>query len=315
MPRTPRVFIPTDTNDVTLTVDRREVRLTNLRKPFWPERGITKGDLIQYYADVAPVLLPHIADRAMVMKRYPHGAAGEFFFMKRAPEPRPAWIRICSIDHGSKGIIPFPVIDDVPSLLWVINLGCIDLNQWYARCDDIDRPDYMHFDLDPGDDVRFPQVLECALIVREALETLSMKPLVKTSGSKGLHVYVPIVRGPEQGRVRELAQKIADVLAAARPKLMTSEYRRANRPKGRVLVDYNQNRWGSTLASIYSVRPTPLATVSTPITWDEVAARVRIEDFRLDNVRERIAEVGDVWKPLLAARGRVDLTQFMGSSE
>jgi bifunctional non-homologous end joining protein LigD len=315
MPRTPRVFIPTDTNDVTLTVDRREVRLTNLRKPFWPERGITKGDLIQYYADVAPVLLPHIADRAMVMKRYPHGAAGEFFFMKRAPEPRPAWIRICSIDHGSKGIIPFPVIDDVPSLLWVINLGCIDLNQWYARCDDIDRPDYMHFDLDPGDDVRFPQVLECALIVREALETLSMKPLVKTSGSKGLHVYVPIVRGPEQGRVRELAQKIADVLAAARPKLMTSEYRRANRPKGRVLVDYNQNRWGSTLASIYSVRPTPLATVSTPITWDEVAAGVRIEDFRLDNVRERIAEVGDVWKPLLAARGRVDLTQFMGSSE
>jgi len=315
MPRTPRVIIPTDTNDVTLTVDRREVRLTNLRKPFWPERGITKGDLIQYYADVAPVLLPHIADRAMVMKRYPHGAAGEFFFMKRAPEPRPAWIRICSIDHGSKGIIPFPVIDDVPSLLWVINLGCIDLNQWYARCDDIDRPDYMHFDLDPGDDVRFPQVLECALIVREALETLSMKPLVKTSGSKGLHVYVPIVRGPEQGRVRELAQKIADVLAAARPKLMTSEYRRANRPKGRVLVDYNQNRWGSTLASIYSVRPTPLATVSTPITWDEVAARVRIEDFRLDNVRERIAEVGDVWKPLLAARGRADLTQFMGSSE
>jgi len=315
MPRTPRVIIPTDTNDVTLTVDRREVRLTNLRKPFWPERGITKGDLIQYYADVAPVLLPHIADRAMVMKRYPHGAAGEFFFMKRAPEPRPAWIRICSIDHGSKGIIPFPVIDDVPSLLWVINLGCIDLNQWYARCDDIDRPDYMHFDLDPGDDVRFPQVLECALIVREALETLSMKPLVKTSGSKGLHVYVPIVRGPEQGRVRELAQKIADVLAAARPKLMTSEYRRANRPKGRVLVDYNQNRWGSTLASIYSVRPTPLATVSTPITWDEVAAGVRIEDFRLDNVRERIAEVGDVWKPLLAARGRADLTQFMGSSE
>jgi bifunctional non-homologous end joining protein LigD len=312
MPKTPRVIIPTDVSDVTLTVDGREVRLTNLRKPFWPERGITKGDLIQYYADVAPVLLPHIADRAMVMKRYPHGAAGEFFFMKRAPEPRPAWIRICSIDHGSKGIIPFPVIDDVPSLLWVINLGCIDLNQWYARCDDIDRPDYMHFDLDPGDDVRFPQVLECALIVREALETLSMKPVVKTSGSKGLHVYVPIVRGPEQGRVRELAQKIADVLAAARPKLMTSEYRRANRPKGRVLVDYNQNRWGSTLASIYSVRPTPLATVSTPVTWDEVAAGVRIEDFRLDNVRKRIAEVGDVWKPLLAARGRANLDRFMG---
>ena len=312
MPKTPpRVTIPNDVSDVTLTVEGREVRLTNLQKPFWPERGITKGALIQYYADVAPVLLPHIADRAMVMKRYPHGAAGEFFFMKRAPEPRPAWIRICSIDHGSKGIIPFPVIDDVPSLLWVINLGCIDLNQWYARCDDIDRPDYMHFDLDPGDGVPFAQVLECAVIVKEALETLSMKPLAKTSGSKGLHVYVPIVRGPEQGQVRELAQKIADVLAAARPKLMTSEYRRANRPKGRVLVDYNQNRWGSTLASIYSVRPTPLATVSTPITWDEVAAGVRIEDFRLENVRERFAKTGDLWKPLLAARGRTNLETLL----
>src|SRR6185295_10338433 len=172
-----RLSIPRDQDNVHLDVDGKEVRLTNLRKIFWTELGLTKGDLLQYYADVADVLLPHIRNRAMVMKRYPHGAAGEFFFMKRAPEPRPAWIRICSIDHGSKGIIPFPVIDDVPSLLWVINLGCIDLNQWYARCDDIDRPDYMHFDLDPGDAVPFAQVLECGLIVKEALETLSMKPL------------------------------------------------------------------------------------------------------------------------------------------
>jgi bifunctional non-homologous end joining protein LigD len=312
MPKAPRVTLPRDVNDVTVTVDGRDVRLTNLHKPFWPERGITKGDLIQYYADVAPLLLPHIADRAMVMKRYPHGAAGEFFFMKRAPEPRPAWIRICAIDHGSKGVIPFPVIDDVPSLLWVINLGCIDLNQWYARCDDVDRPDYLHFDLDPGDGVPFAQVRECALIVKEALETLAMKPLAKTSGSKGLHVYVPIVRGPEQQAVREFAEKVADVLAAARPRLMTSEYRKANRPKGRVLVDYNQNRWGSTLASIYSVRPTPLATVSTPLTWEEVAAGANIEDFRLDNVRERFAKVGDLWKPLLAARGRFDLSKYLG---
>src|SRR6185295_639339 len=139
------VTIPAAGN-ARLDVDGCEVRLTNLDKPFWTDPTITKGDLIQYYADVASLLLPHIADRAMVMKRYPHGAAGEFFFMKRAPEPRPSWLRICGIDHGSKGVIPFPVIDDVPSLLWVINLGCIDLNQWYAKCDDIDRPDYMHFD-------------------------------------------------------------------------------------------------------------------------------------------------------------------------
>ncbi len=304
------VRIPAE-GDAALKIAGREVRLTNLQKPFWPERGITKGMLIQYYADVAPVLLPHIRDRAMVMKRYPHGWAGEFFFMKRAPVPRPDWIRTCTVFHGSGNVIDFPVIDDVPSLLWVINLGCIDLNQWYARCDDVDRPDYVHFDLDPGQGATFDQVRECALAVRDALESLKMKPLVKTSGSKGMHVYVPIVRGPVQKAVWEFAKALAVTLARQHPALMTSEYRKEKRPKGRVLVDYNQNRWGSTLASIYSVRPTPLATVSTPLEWSEVSRGARMEDFRLDNVRQRIAKMGDLWKPLLAARGRTDLSKFV----
>ena len=143
------VTIPKDETSVELAVGGRTVTLTNLAKPFWPELGITKGDLLQYYADVAPVLLPHLRDRAMVMKRYPHGAHGEFFFMKRAPTPRPEWIETCSIEHESANVIDFPVIQDLPSLLWVVNLGCIDLNPWYARCDDVDRPDYLHFDLDP----------------------------------------------------------------------------------------------------------------------------------------------------------------------
>ena len=281
------------------------------KPPFWPERGITKGALIQYYADVATVLLPHIRDRAMVMKRYPHGAAGEFFFMKRAPVPRPAWIRTCAIEHESGNVIDFPVIDDMPTLLWLINLGCIDLNQWYARCDDIDRPDYVHFDLDPGQGATFDQVRESAVIVGDALTSLKMKPLVKTNGSKGLHIYVPIVRGSVQKAVWTFAKALAVALAARHPALMTSEYRVAKRPRGRVLVDYNQNAWGRTLASIYSVRPTALATVSTPLEWSEVARGVRIEDFRLDNVRERIAKVGDLWKPLLAARGRTDLSKFV----
>jgi bifunctional non-homologous end joining protein LigD len=323
MPRTARIQLPTDIDTVTLSVDGREVRLTNLRKLFWPDLKITKGALIQYYLDMSAVLLPHIRDRAMVMKRYPHGAAGPFFFMKRAPTPRPRWIRTCAIDHGSRStgtpsrrssenIIDFPVIDDVPSLMWLINLGCIDLNQWYAKCDDVDRPDYLHFDLDPGEGATFPQVLQAAVIVQEALETLGMKPLAKTSGSKGVHVYVPIVREPEQKVVWTFAKALAVELASRHPRLLTAEYRLANRPRGRVLVDYNQNRWGSTLASIYSVRPRPLATVSTPVTWDEVRSGIRIEDFRLDNVRERIEEVGDLWKPLLAARGRTNLAKFMG---
>jgi bifunctional non-homologous end joining protein LigD len=311
MPKTQRLQIPTDVADTTLTVAGRDVRLTNLPKPFWPELGITKGALIQYYVDVAPVLLPHISDRAMVMKRYPNGASGPFFFMKRAPTPRPDWIRTCAIGHESGNVIDFPVIDDVPSLMWVINLGCIDLNQWYAKCDDVDRPDYVHFDLDPGEGATFAQVRESALIVRDALDTLGMKPLVKTSGSKGLHVYVPLVRGPVQKAAWTFAKALAIELASRHPALMTSEYRIARRPRGRVLVDYNQNAWGRTLASIYSVRPRPTATVSTPLTWDEVAAGADIEDFRIDNVRERIARVGDLWKPLLAARGRSDLSKFL----
>src|SRR5688572_20421017 len=311
MPRVPRVQIPVDADNATVTVSGKDVRLTNLRKPFWPERGITKGALIQYYADIAPLLLPHIQDRAMVMKRYPHGAAGPFFFMKRAPAPRPEWIRTCAIEHGSGNVIDFPVIDDLPSLLWIINLGCIDLNQWYAKCDDVNRPDYVHFDLDPGKGASFDQVGESALIVRGALETLGMKPLAKTSGSKGMHVYVPIVRGPVQKAVWTFAKALAVELASRHPSLMTSEYRVAKRPSARVLVDYNQNRWGSTLASIYSVRPRPQATVSTPLTWDEVSGGAGIEDFRLDNVRERIARVGDLWKPLIAARGRTNLEQFL----
>ncbi len=263
----------------TVLVAGTEVRLTNLDKVFWPELGMTKGALIQYYADVAPLLLPHIRDRAMVMKRYPHGAAGEFFFMKRAPSPRPAWIQTCRIRHDSGNVIDFPMINDVPSLLWVINLGCIDLNQWYATCDDVNRPDYLHFDLDPGG-ATWDQVLESARIVHDALTKLEMPAVAKTTGSKGIHLFVPIVRGPLQKEVWTFAKALAQELAGRHAALMTSEYRVAKRPAGRVLVDYNQNAWGRTLASVYSVRPHPRACVSTPVTWNEVDAGVRIEDFR-----------------------------------
>ena len=294
-------------------VEGKEVQLTNLDKPFWPELGITKGDLIQYYADVAPLLLPHIRDRAMVMKRYPHGAAGEFFFMKRAPSPRPDWIRTCRIHHDSGNVIDFPMINDLPSLLWVINLGCIDLNQWYATCDDVDRPDYLHFDLDPGS-ATWTQVLESARIVYDALTTLKMAAYAKTTGSKGIHVYVPIVRGPVQKDVWTFAKALAQELASRHPRLLTSEYKVAKRPKGRVLVDYNQNAWGRTLASVYSVRPHPRACVSTPITWKEVDKGVKIEDFRLDNVRARFTKTGDLFKPLLLKKGRIDLRTFLSAS-
>jgi bifunctional non-homologous end joining protein LigD len=311
MPRAP--VIPRDQDNVVLSIGGREVRLTNLRKIFWPELGLTKGDLLRYYAAIGHVLLPHIRDRAMVMKRYPHGAAGDFFFMKRAPAPRPSWIQICSISHGSGNVIDFPMIQDPAALMWVINLGCIDLNQWYARCDDVNRPDYLHFDLDPGAGATFDRVLETALIVREALDTLKMPSLVKTTGSKGLHVYVPIVRGPEQKQAWTFAKALAQELARRHPTLITAEYKVAKRPRGRVLVDYNQNAWGRTLASIYSPRPRPEATVSTPVMWKEVERGIRIEDFTIANVPARVAQLGDLWKPLLEKRGRFKLSALMGS--
>ena len=301
-----RLVIPDGPEEIVLRFGDRDVRLTNLKKPFWKKLGLTKRDLLQYYADISPWLLPHLKDRAMVMKRYPNGAEGDFFYMKRAPAPRPEWIEICNIDHGSAGVINFPIIQDLPSLLWVINLGCIDLNQWYARCEDTDRPDYLHFDLDPGPGADFKRIREVALRTRDLLGKLNMPTYAKTTGSKGIHIYIPIAFGPTQKEVWTFAKAIAIELESRYPEIITAEYRKAKRPHGRVLVDYNQNAWGRTLASIYSVRPTPVASVSAPVTWEEVERGVKIEDFRVDNIVARVKKIGDLWKPLLAKK-RFDL--------
>ena len=305
------VEIPDDQAEVILDFGSgKQVRLTNLRKLFWKKLGITKRDLLQYYADVSPWLLPHIQERAMVMKRYPNGAEGDFFYMKRAPEPRPAWIETCRIDHGSAGLIDFPVVQDLPTLLWLINLGCIDLNQWYAKCDDYNRPDVLHFDLDPGPGADFDRVREVALRVRDILAEIDMPVFAKTTGSRGIHVYIPIKRGPLQQEVWAFTKAIAIELEKRHPKIITAEYSKAKRPHGRVLVDYNQNRWGATLASIYSIRPTPVASVSMPVTWEEIEKGVRIEDFRIDNVVARLKKKGDLWKAVATGRKRFDLNKL-----
>jgi bifunctional non-homologous end joining protein LigD len=306
----PRTRIP-ETDSATLRIGPRDVQLTNLDKLFWPELGLEKRDLLQYYADVSAVLLPHLRQRATVMKRYPNGIHGTCFFMKRTPSPHPRWLQTCPIMHRSGNLIHFPVVDDLASLLWVVNLGCIDLNPWYARCDDVDRPDYLHFDLDPVPGADFARVRETALVVREGLGGLGMPVLVKTTGSRGLHLYVPIRRGPRQKDVWQFAKRFAKEIEKRRPDLITAEYRIADRPHGRVLVDYNQNAWGRTLASIYSVRPTDAATVSAPVTWEELESGIEIEDFTVKNMPARVAWVGDLWKPLLSPRGRFPLEEVL----
>ena len=301
--------VPSDVDGATVRIGSKTVSLTNLGKQFWP--GITKRDTLRYYADVAPYLLPHIRDRAMVMKRYPNGAGKPFFFMKRAPSPRPDWIETCSIEHSSGNVIDFPMINDLAALLWVINLGCIDLNPWYARCDDVNRPDYLHFDLDPVKGATFAQVRETALILHDALKSVDMPAYPKTTGSRGIHVYVPIVRGPLQKEVWTIAKTIAFQLAKAHPALITAEYKIAKRPRNRVLVDYNQNAWGRTLASVYSLRPQPHAPVSMPLRWREIERGVEIEDFRIDNVPAVLRRTGDLWAPLVAKTGRVRLEKWL----
>jgi bifunctional non-homologous end joining protein LigD len=309
-----RIFRHVGTDPLTVRIGARQLRLTNLDKIFWPKERIRKADLIYYYMRLAGALLPHLRRRAMVMKRYPNGIEGDFFYMKRTPANRPAWLETCAIEHASGSVIEFPVVQDLASLLWIINLGCIDLNPWYSRCDDTDRPDFLHFDLDPvkGDPpVPFQAVREAALAVKEGLEALKIHSLAKSSGSRGLHVYVPVERGPTQKQVwtfaKAFAKAFARQLADRHPRLLTAEYRVAKRPAGRVLVDYNQNAWGRTLASVYSVRPRPHAPVSAPVTWQEVQEGFDIEDFTLADMPERVARLGDLWEPLLRPTGRVRL--------
>jgi bifunctional non-homologous end joining protein LigD len=203
------------------------------------------------------------------------------------------------------------MIQDVAALMWVINLGCIDLNQWYAKCDDVDRPDYVHFDLDPVPNATFEKVCEAALYLKLALDSLKIPSFVKTTGSKGIHIYIPIRRGPTQKQVWTFAKEFAHAVASSSPKLLTAVYQISKRPKGRVLVDYNQNAWGRTLASVYSVRPNKLPAVSTPVTWKELVRGIAMEDFRIDNVPARVRKLGDLWKPLNQAKGRFKLEAYL----
>lgn len=296
--------------DVVVGSGDRHVRLTNLDKIFFPALGLTKGDLLDYYLRVAPVLLPHLHDRPMVLRRYPDGALGKAFFMKRVPTPRPPWLATHRVRHHDGAPTEVPLIQDALALLWCVNLGCIDLNPWASRVDAIEQPDLLWFDLDPGEGVPFARTCEAALILREGLGSLRMPTFVKTSGSRGLHLAVPLARGPSHHRVQTVARAIATEIARKHPRMFTVVYARARRPAGRVLLDYNQNGRGKTLASVYSVRPHPQAAVSTPLAWTEVERGVRLEDHRIDTVPGRVARRGDLWRPLLCQRGRFDLARL-----
>jgi bifunctional non-homologous end joining protein LigD len=282
----------------------RELRFSNLGKPFWPEEGITKGDLIAYYRDVAEVLVPHLRGRPFTMKRYPDGWQGKYFFQKQAPSHMPDWIprtaQPASTREGEKKIIDYAVVNDELALLWMANMGCIDLHAWSSRVDKPDRPDWVMFDLDPSEGATFEDVVAVARLVKDTLELLELESCPKTSGSRGMHVLVPVARRHSFSEAREFASIVGSALERAHPGLVTTEWSKAKR-KG-VLVDANQNRPGATNAMVYSVRPRAGAPVSTPLNWAEVVAGLDPAGFTMETVLDRVARHGDLFEGVLTGR-------------
>ena len=284
---------------------KRLLKLSNLDKPFWPEEGITKGDLLAYYRDVAGVIVPHLRDRPFTMKRYPDGWKGKFFFQKDAPKHMPDWIKTAvfpatSRESREKRMIRFPLVNDELALLWTVNMGCIDMNTWYSRVDTPNKPDFVLFDLDPSPDVGFKETVEVALLVRQALDTLELESFPKTSGADGIHILVPIARRHTYDDTRQFAEIIARALAATHRGLVTTEWSKAKR-RG-VLIDSNQNGEGKTIASVYSVRPKEGAPVSTPLRWEEVNEKLDPGEFTMEVVRQRIARDGDLYAGVLTTK-------------
>jgi bifunctional non-homologous end joining protein LigD len=277
----------------------REIRLTNLDKVFWDGEGIRKGDVLDHYARLAPALVPHLADRPMVLKRYPNGWDQPFFFQHQIPDGAPDWLRRATLRKGGDEVT-YAVVDDPLALLWIVNLGCIDLNPWHARLADVERAGYVLFDFDPAEGVPFDAVIEAALMLRDELTAVGLRGYPKTSGSRGIHVLVPVGPVPHES-ARLFAQLVGRRMVARRPDLVTVETPIARRGR-RVFVDANQNGYGKTIASVYSIRPVPGATVSTPLEWDEVAAGLDPTALTIGAVAERVGRLGDLFAPVLTDR-------------
>jgi bifunctional non-homologous end joining protein LigD len=283
---------------------KRELRLSNLEKPFWTDEGITKGDLIAYYRDVAEVLVPHLRRRPFTMKRYPDGWQGKSFFQKNAPSHMPEWIERAplpaSTREGEKKIIDYALVDDELALLWMANMGCIDLHAWSSRVDRPELPDWVMFDLDPSEGSGFDEVVEVARLVKDTLDLLELESFPKTSGSRGIHVLVPVARRHTFPEAREFASIVGSALERTHPGLVTTAWAKSKR-KG-VLVDANQNRPGATNAMVYSVRPRAGAPVSTPLDWEEVRAGLDPSAFTMEAVLDRVGRHGDLFAGALAGK-------------
>ena len=292
---------------VTIELDGKRLRLSNLNKVYFPESGHTKRELLAYYYRMADFILPFLRDRALVLRRYPDGIKGQAFFQKDVREGLPDWFKTVPVDSEHRGeVIHYATANDRASLLFLTGLGCIDHNPWSNRYDDIDHPDYFFFDLDPSDGTEFSVVVTIARALHEKLEELRLAHFLKTSGATGIHIYIPVEPVYTYEQLRTFGEIIARTVTAEHPNLVTSERIVAKRPAGRVLIDVQQNAHGRPLAAAYSVRAFPQAPVSAPLLPRELRASLRPETLNIKTVFARLKEKGDLWADFWKRRQRLD---------
>ncbi len=295
-------------DNVTLELDGKRLRLSNLNKIYFPGSGYTKRDLLAYYYRMAGYVLPFLQDRPLVLRRYPDGIQGQAFFQKDVREGVPDWLQTVAIPSEGRGgeEIHYVTANDRASLLFLTGLGCIDHNPWSSRRDDLDHPDYFFFDLDPAEQTDFSVVVTVARALYDKLVDLGLKVFLKTSGATGFHLYLPVERGYSYEQLRAFAEIVARFITAAHPNLVTQERTVAKRPAGRVLIDVHQNALGRPLAAPYVVRAFPKAPVSAPVSPRELRARLRPEQFNLRTIFPRLEETGDLWKEFWKSRQRIE---------
>jgi bifunctional non-homologous end joining protein LigD len=279
----------------------RVVRLSSEHRVLFPDDGVTKGDLWDYYEAIAPVLVPHLHDRPFTMKRWREGIAAPSFFQKQVPKGTPPWLETRRFtthprDGGAREV-DFALIQDGLALLWAVQMHCIDMNAWYSRVDKPHRPDFALFDIDPPDDDAWPLAVEVAHLIHARLRELGLESWAKTSGSTGIHVVVPIARRSSWEDTYEFAERVARGLEAEHPGMLTTEWLKEKRSG--VLVDHRQNGWGKTIASVYSVRPRPGAPVSTPLRWEELTPELDFRELGMREALERVERDGDLFAPVI----------------
>ena len=299
-------LLPPKQAEIILSIEGRQLKFTNLNKIFYPQQGYTKRDVINYYDAVAPLLVPHLKDRPLSLKRYPNGIDGKYFFQKEAAEKFADWLRTEPIfSEHNQAPINFVVADDRASLLYLANLGCIDQNPWMSRVGSLDDPDFVLIDLDPSD-CGYDRIVEAAQLVRQKLDLLGLAGYPKTTGGDGMHIYIPIEPRYSYAQARSFAEILARLVVHDRPDLFTTPRAVARREKGKVYFDYLQISTGKTISAPYVLRAYNGAPVSTPLEWREVVKGLTPAQFHLGNVLERFGRLGDIFQPVLTKRQRLE---------